>query len=430
MTTRPTDPVPNWADTGTRTVPSTSKRTAGWIFTDPPPFDFVNWFWGVVGDWVLHLSTSSSRFPSLEAAAKALAIGDTGIVDEWDGASFPGEELITVALGGVTGASAISVSGRSVCYAFDGTTLELKERSDLTTNAAAAAFVPTAATIRRTLNDGKFIAIAVGNFVELFDHDLGGAPIWNYDHGAQVNDIAMDGTHVYLVGDAGTGTHHARAILISTGLSAWDYDHQANLEAVATDGRRVFVAGAASGAASGATMRALNATNGNDAANEGGTAADTEDIAWDLVDANGATSRGQLATDGRGLLVVGMSAGTNRVQTRSTGDGTSIAFGALTGGSIPPVDVDQHYVYGMMTVGADQRILAFEKHTLALAWVSETADDYTLIATDGGALFATLDNSPPFQLAKIARGNDTRLWRRVDQADDYLRMRQQIVPVD
>lgn len=430
MSVRPTDPVPNWADSGTRTTPSTPERDSGFAVLDIPPFDWVNWFWGVIADWVSHLATSASKFASLHDAVTALAIGDTGIIDEHDGASFPGASLITVALANT--ATGIDVSGRSVSY-IDGApgTLKLVERSDLTTDVNAAAFTVTAGVLRRTLTDGKYVAVITGNRVELFDHDAGGAALWSYDHGAAVNDIAMDGTNVYLVGAAGTGTHHARAIVIATGLSAWDYDHGGVLQAVATDGRRVFIAGAASAFGSGATMRALNASNGFDAANEGGTGLDTAGIAWDLVDANGPSTFAQLAVDGRGLLVVGMSAGTNRIQLRAVANAASLGFLDLTGANVPRVAVDQRFVYAIDLVAyVNARVIAWEKRTGARAWISGDDQDFNQVASDGAALFASLASTATFELAKLARGNRARVWRRVDVADDYLPARQLIVPAD
>lgn len=428
MTTRPTDPVPDWATDligpppAVRAVPTASKRLLGWIFQDPPPFGFVNWFWGVTGDWLLHLSTSSSKFLTLHDAANTLAIGDTAIVDEHDGANFPGEDLITVALGAAS--SELAVSGRSVAYNDGAGSIKLVDRNDLTTDVNAAAFAPTIA-FTRVITDGKFVIIAGTGGVEAFDHDLGGAPLWTHVFGATVNDIAMDGTHVYLVGDAAAGPIHARALLLSTGATVWSYNHGANLEAVDTTGRQVFVAGAAGNG--GATMRALDAANGFDFANLGGTGLSATDMAWDVIDANGPTVRGQLAADRRGLLVVGMSAGVNRIQIRDSTTGASIRF--LDNPSSAQVEVDQRFVYGIdPAISTLARLICWDKYTGARVWVSDGDKDYNAVRSDGAGIFASAGS--PVEVSKLARGNRARLWRRVDPADDYLPARQLIVPED
>lgn len=421
---RPTIPVPNWADGGSAVktpIPDASKRAVGWLFQDPPPFNFLNWFWNALFQWVFHLSLSSSKFDTLHAAVNALAVGDTAIVDEWDGANFPGETLINVVTATVP--QEVSVSGRSVAYN-DGGGIKLVDRADLTTDLNAAAFATTIA-FNRVITDGVFVIIAGSGGVEAFDHDAGGAPLWTHVHGATVNDIAMDGTHVYLVGDSGTGAHHARALLLSTGAIVWSYDHDANLEAVATTGRQVFVAGAASGHASGATMRALDAADGFDVADEGGTGLSGTFMTWDLVDANGPTVRGQLAADRRGLLVVGMSGGTNRIQIRDAATGASIRF--LDNPGSAQVEVDQRFVYGIDAVTPFlSRIIAWDKATGARVWVSGTEEDWNAVRSDGAAVFITA----ALTIQKVARGNRARIWRRVDPADDYLPARQLIVPED
>jgi outer membrane protein assembly factor BamB len=436
MTTRPTDPVPNWASDpvgpppAVRAVPSAAQRALGFVFQQFPPFDFVNWFWGVIGDWMLHLSTASSRFVTLHEATDALVVGDTAIVDEHDAATFPGQKLFTVAL--TDSVNHPAVSGTSLVYAEQAGSFNIVgvKRTDLTTQHPTAAYAKvTAGAAAQVVTDGKFVAIAVGNFVELFDHDLGGAPLWTFDHTAPVNDIAMDGTHVYLVGDAAAGPLHARALLLATGAVVWSYNHNGNLDTVATNGRQVFVSGDVSLHASGAHMRALDAADGFDFANEGGTGLSTSGMAWDLVDANRPTNPGGMQTDGR-VLYTGNSGGANRIEARSQVDGSSIVFGALPGAVVPRLALDQDNVYTFEDLVGPRRIFAFDKLTMALLWKSETNDEINAVASDGAALFFVLTSVAAHQLEKAARGNRSGVWRRVDPADDYLPMRQLIVPGD
>ena len=54
---KPTD-LPQWADDGAAqiTVPSAGKRTLGWI-REKPPFQFFNWFWNLVYQWIAWAKT-------------------------------------------------------------------------------------------------------------------------------------------------------------------------------------------------------------------------------------------------------------------------------------------------------------------------------------------------------------------------------------
>lgn len=47
---RPTDPLPQWQ--GTTQTPSTAKQTTGWTAQEKPPFQFFNWFWNIVSQYL------------------------------------------------------------------------------------------------------------------------------------------------------------------------------------------------------------------------------------------------------------------------------------------------------------------------------------------------------------------------------------------
>jgi len=433
MTTRPTDPTPEWASSGTRTTPSASKRILGWIFQEPVPFDWLNWWLYTAWIWLEHFATSASRWATLHQAVEGMAIGDTAIVDEYDGASYPGEELLAIASGGNLWSS-VDVSGDGVFYADNSLIPPAPvgvKRSDLTTQYGALAYIGPGNPISRLVCDGRYVVVAAVGNVYVWDAQAGGAALWTYAHGGQINDIAIDGTHVYLVGDPGGGGFTARAVLLATGALVWSYDHGAALESVATDGRRVFIGGAASSHASAATIRCLVASNGYDAANEGSTGLDTTDTAWDQAYPSPPARYGQLATDGRGLLVVGRSGGANRIATLSTGDGGVLALGGVPNPYVPPVAVDDRWIYSQhLGLGTLGRVVAYSKDTLQPVWVSETDAQLNYMISDGAAIFLTASTGSPQQLIKLARGNGPRIWRRVDPADDHLVLRQLIVPGD
>ena len=41
---------PSWI--GTTVTPSSGKKTTGWLKDERPPYQFVNWFWKLVSDWI------------------------------------------------------------------------------------------------------------------------------------------------------------------------------------------------------------------------------------------------------------------------------------------------------------------------------------------------------------------------------------------
>ena len=300
----------NWGGAVTP-APSSTKRTLGWLFLDPPPFSFVNWFWNLASLWLQHLSGAGTYTNLADAVLNLTAVGGgaterTFLLDEKDtDQAFGSTNLTTTA---PTIPLSIAVTGRSIIRigsgaADAGVGLQRDLSTAIATYAKSASIVAT-----RIISDGVFVAIAYGDFVELFNHDTG-ASIWLYDHGGLVHDIAMDGTHIYMVGANGTtspANKKVRALPIAASgvpVEVWSYDHGATVFSVATNGRQVFIAGSASSFSSAATLRALNAVNVNDFDNEGGTATDGTLSAWNITQAVPVASQAKLATDGRSLWI-------------------------------------------------------------------------------------------------------------------------------
>ncbi|MFH1429429.1 MAG: hypothetical protein ABIH39_06765 [Candidatus Margulisiibacteriota bacterium] len=46
---------PEWSDNNA-IAPSTSKQTTGWASGEKPPFQFFNWFWNIVSQWIKYLA--------------------------------------------------------------------------------------------------------------------------------------------------------------------------------------------------------------------------------------------------------------------------------------------------------------------------------------------------------------------------------------
>jgi len=61
--TKPTK-IPRWADTGTRTEPSSGKKDTGWTFEEAPPYGYENWLQGITGDWLKWIDERFDDGPS------------------------------------------------------------------------------------------------------------------------------------------------------------------------------------------------------------------------------------------------------------------------------------------------------------------------------------------------------------------------------
>jgi outer membrane protein assembly factor BamB len=300
------------------------------------------------------------------------------------------------------------------------------ERDDLAT--VISTFTQAnAAAVRRILNDGVNIVIVYSTWVECFNHDTG-AQNWIYNHTAAVYDICMDGTNVYIGGVAGVGAHEVIALSLSTGATVWSYQHNGTVNAIATNGRQVFISGVASGHGSAATVRAIDAADGFDAANEGGTGLSATALAWDSTLANNPASAGRLQTDGK-LLFLSMSAGANTLRSYSCGDFTQISLGntAYASGLI---SVDGEYVY-RIEAGIPGEIHAYDKQNLAFTWnlpITIGGTFYNWLCSDGAKLFTAPSVGTAFELQSHYKANKPRLWRRVDTTDDHLPYRQLAIP--
>lgn len=427
----------NWANGGTGSqltpAPSDTKRLAGWAPFEPPPASFVNYFWNLIQRWFEHLNGAGTQTDLSQAISDltdgGAAIERTFILDEKDTDQRFGTTNVSITT--TNNPAVVAVTGKSVLYS-EGNAADPGESISRDLVTPIATYTKTGGltmVARRIISDGVVVAMCYNTFVELFDHDTG-ATIWLYDHAAAVNDIAMDGTHIYLVGAAGTGTHHARALVIASGgpTVTWSYDHGAELFSVATNGRQVFVAGAASIHASLATMRSLEATTGNDLLNEGGTAADTTLSAWDIIQPVPVDGPAKLATDGRSVWV-GLPAGAAvDVERRWASAGGAVAETAVLTATVTSLTVDQKY----LMVSAGIAVFAVEKQSLATFWLWKQTNSLAVsgVATDGGAVFAVSADAAGVALARIWRGNTPGLWRRVDIGDDYLPYRQLAIPTE
>ena len=402
--------------------PTDSQIAQGYPSGQPVPAEEFNWLAYMIGQGLL------PRFETLEEAVEGMsdsagaAIEQACLVDEHDMDQAPGTAHTTTDTS--DDVDSVAVTAKSIILMHDGAgTIVSRERD--TTTAVATYTKTNVGNNFKVCSNGEYVALAYGAFVELFDHDTGVSQ-WVHNNVSTVNDICMDGTHVYVAGQL--AANQVKALTIAAGALTWSYDHNANLFSIATNGRQVFVAGTASGHGSAATMRALDAATGNDAANEGGTALDTTGAAWDLAP-NAIAANERLACDGRYLYAIDSGAAAH-LTVRGCADGVTLTSRNIAGlANEHSIAVDQDLVLVAYDAAGVNIVGAFNKSDLSMTWNWQpAAGAINSVATDGTAVFTGYDTGGGSSIARIYRGNRPGVWRRVDPGDDYLPMRQLIVP--
>ena len=419
MTTRPTD-TPEWATTGTVTEPAAAKQAAGWLFQDRPPFDWVNWAWSRFSLWASHVASTSSKV-SVEGAfavpaTAPLAFGDSFIADENDLDAGAGEVAVADIVTPVIGATSRTVAaiGREVLYC-NGTT-GVTTAHPRTGGAVIRTYTPATAGVSVMVADDDVVVVwritGGGGELECFDRATG-ASLFTFAHGAALLGVALGIDRVYLCGANPGAGEYVRALSISgAGAVVWDFDHGAQVEALAVYGSYVYLHGAASIHATTATMRAIQASNGFGATAEGGLGASTLPGVWDQVTAGTPGTRFGLATDGRILATING----NDLVTRGCANG--VAAVTLTGalpGSGKGVLLDDEFVYGF---DSTFDLMAYSRmDNLAAAWrYVPPSGVFSGLSSDGGAVFVANSTASPEATPRLRRGNRPRLWWRVDPA--------------
>ena len=422
--------VPTHDTNGTLlTTPPSGILSDGYEPLDKPAAGWFNWLFYWITQWIAWLQTASPVFATTEAAYAALTGGDFGIVYENDKNYRLGIDTVGTAGGtAATDVSAICCNGTHVFYAHGAANPVMVARAAL--NTTVRTFTRTnAGTVARLLTNGTFLFAAYGTYVEAWTISTG-ASAWVYNHGATVYDIAIHSSRLCLVGASGTGTKHARGLLQSTGGVQWSYAHGSavpSLYSVTAIPGAFVVAGDASTFASAANMRALAFLTGNDAANEGGTAADTTGVAWDKVQANTSLACA-LAGDRGGLWWINDTGNSVNILDRTTG---SVLTSYTIAADLNQIVVDQDNVY-VAADGAD-RAWCLDKHTLRPKWSYVAGDDVMCVATDGAAVFIGLGSTPAtFGVWRLPRGNRPHPFRRpilgAGNTDEYALNSMDIMP--
>lgn len=399
--------VPTHDTNGTLlTTPPSGILSDGYQALDKPAAGWFNWLFYWITQWIAWLQTAKPTFDTTEAAYDALTTGDWAWVYENDKNYRLGIDTVGTAGGTAnTDVSAICVNGTHVFYAHGAANPIMVARAAL--NTTVRTFTRTnAGTVVKLLTNGTYLFAAYGNYVEAWTISTG-ASAWVYNHGAAVYDLAVHSSRLCLVGASGTGTKHARGLLQSTGGVQWSYAHgdaTVTLFSVCAIPGAFVVAGNASTFASAANMRALAFLTGNDATNEGGTAADTTGVAWNAVQANDSVDR-VLAGDRQGLWWFDDVANTAYVLDRYSG---AVLTSYDIVDQVNGIAVDQDHLY----VAGDARVWCLDKRTLRPRWAYPTTYDVDGVATDGAAVFVALGATPANGVLRLPRGNRPHPFRK------------------
>lgn len=434
MAARPAG-LPGWIPDNTTNItpPVAARLTNGWTPGSPPTGEEFNWFQNLVSQWLAYIDENGGGFyTSLTTALAAMAEGDLAVVDEDDRDEIMGSAVSGASVIAAVGRYPISIDadGDRVVYLLDNGTAFAISRGWLSATIAStdrlATYTITQAWAngRKIISTGFYVCIAYGNYVDVFLVD--GTWLHTVDHGAQVQDICADGEVLYICGAQGTGSKQVRAVGLSAGGSEWAYNHGGTgvIYSIATDGRRCWFAGAASTSGSGATIRCVEADTGNDAANEGGTAASTYVDVWDV--AGQVPDRGQTMVHRDGSVFIGFPGSqTHQVIEYSGGSGAELATWDHTD-DVQALAVDDDLVLVAVEVVGGGDLYAFQRLRFpALRWAVPTPGSPTQppasVATDGFKVYLSNPTGLVANIHRLYRGNRPTRIRRVDPLDDTRR---------
>lgn len=410
------------------TIP-VAKRLIGWLFREPPAHDLQNWLFQKLAE----LTGSAGKYDTLEAAYQDLDVGDTAIVDEDNDAVEPGDRKTsttpgTVAAGAFDFASVHSTAARVLVARYGDTDDNYSIPRDLSWSGDIIQYAKTnAGAAYRIIGDDEIVLLAYGNYLEAFEPD--GTSRWVYDHGAAVRDVCCDGDSVYMVGSAGTEAGNPEIVAVdrTNGIALWNYTHGATLHSVATDGVQVYAAGIQSGLVRLLyldTLGNVNVATAMASNNSENLCLDVDDEAVYVVQGNTLERRSKHANAGITLA--------------------SLNFGGLAGSlsTVPQsVSVDHRYVVVACNNVANEarRVYMLEKRTLSIVWyydyvASGTYSVFYQAVTDGQSVFVAGGSAgavpPGHTVWRLYRGNRPTMFRKVQSSDDYLMMRQNMIPLE
>lgn len=239
-------------------------RSAGYPFKAPVPHEEFNYLFRALGRWTDNLRGGSAVYASYAEFLAEAAVGEMGIIDTFDpNTTNPPLSQISTAVG----VNSVSTDGEYF-FTEDGSgTFEAVSPGDVST--AVVTYSPASAVTgsKQIVSNGKFVAIAYDDIIELFDRDSG-ARVWDYTYsGTSIAEIDIDSAYVHLVGNNTAQAYEA----INLGTASVDYafDTDSTGLCVESNGLHTYVgvnsagAGAGAGITSGDHLLIIETTSGS-----------------------------------------------------------------------------------------------------------------------------------------------------------------------
>jgi len=318
-------------------------------------------------NWLMQKVGGSMAFAGVAGAVQELLPGMTAVVNEADTSASPLDLVATSSVGSIF---QIITNSRYIIL-WIGTDLVVLNRDTL----AIVRTLVAAGTAGQIATDGKYVYRSDGTDIEGYEIESG---VLRFTVANTQNVETSDGRYIYTRSGS-----NAYAIDATTGAAVWGpYSHNATIRNLRSNGQQLFLIGSASGHASTATVRAIEAATGKDAANEGTLGASTEPWVWDSAPAGlppSAISR--VRFDGSHVYVTG----SDRIQALNAITGALIR--EHTGLASPGfMTVDHRYIYH--SDGTAVHVYSKGLDSLAYAGsVSATAASMIDVASDGSGLY-------------------------------------------
>lgn len=208
---------------------------------------------GTLGAAVTALNTSALQFTAQINAYEALANSDTFILVRSPSSAYPGAIVAGVLSG--TGANVVDAwHDGALVYRLvqgDGAVTEAQITYEAEPGTGTVGIVTfnlgtVSAGMQAMAANGTYIATAEGasTAAQVRVFNMAGVPQFSFDHSAAISDMHMDHQYLYVCGaDGGAGKFTVECWNLSTQLQVWSYDHGASVNAVYSDGQYVFIGG-------------------------------------------------------------------------------------------------------------------------------------------------------------------------------------------
>ena len=235
--------IPLFATSGTNRTRPSAFELDGYPTPFPPPAEFHNWQFGVLGDWIEYLDQRATPFGSLADLIDATAPGEAAYVWRPYGQNSPFELEETL-----TGASEFGpmTGDGSRLFLATGTTVQSFATDDLTTPLVTFALSGTATAIAKLVCNGTHLLVkyttASNDLYDLFLVDGTLLGTRSAALASTSDAAAMNGTHAFVV-----TTNTVQQVPLSNfsaGLTL-EYDHTAVVSWIALHANQLVVYGAA-----------------------------------------------------------------------------------------------------------------------------------------------------------------------------------------